>query len=331
MNNLPPYPWQMQQWLNINSQIECNRLPHAVLLSGTQGIGKFAFAKALANILLCQKKSACGKCKSCQLVAAESNPDYKIIVPEEKSDVIKIDQIREVIEFFNFTAMQNSYKIVVIYPAEAMNHAAANALLKTLEEPPDHNNLLLLVSHQSSALLATIRSRCQQINCNMPSMQQAAEWLQQQVPEQSIERSRLLLALTLSEGAPLKALALINENKVADADRLLADLTALVTKQADPFKIASGWQTTQCGEFLTLFLIIMSQVMRLQFGAKASFELTNLALLMQTLAGKINYSRFFALIDFVNDQYRIIKHKINLNELMLLETIFYKWTEIKRV
>ena len=135
MMNQKIYPWQQEQWANITRQHHAQTLPHAFLFSGLKGIGKLHFAKCLVAFLLCennQGSQACGLCKQCKLLAAETHSDFKLTEPDEGSAVIKVDLIRALVTFFSLSSMQGGAKITIVCPAESLNHNAANALLKTL-------------------------------------------------------------------------------------------------------------------------------------------------------------------------------------------------------
>ena len=147
------YPWQKNQWQRLLSQHRQERLPHALLLTGAAGLGKETFARQFAQFLLCKAagESVCGQCAGCSLILANNHPDLLMIAPEESGKNIKVDQIRDMSATLNQTAQRAGYQVAIISPAEALNRAAANALLKTLEEPSGRV-LLLLVSHQPGAL-----------------------------------------------------------------------------------------------------------------------------------------------------------------------------------
>lgn len=205
------YPWQAAQWQSIAQLISAERLPHAILISGAEGSGKTDFALALAAYLLCEQPSAtsaCGQCNACQLLQAGSQPDLKRISPEEEKRQIRVDQVRELVEFCQQTAFAGGRKVAVISPAEAMNHSTANALLKTLEEPAG-DSVILLVSHAPGRLLATIKSRCLSLEFPQANADLALDWLRPMCGEQS----EALLAE--AQGQPLLARALFDNDALA--------------------------------------------------------------------------------------------------------------------
>lgn len=172
------------------------RLPHALLLRGREGIGKMVFARALAQTLLCESPQsagiACGKCAACHWFEAGAHPDYRQIEPdslaepgeEQGSDKksglhIAIEPIRALPDFIGISSHRGGLKVIVIHPAESLNVNAANALLKSLEEPPAQT-VFLLVCHRPNSLLPTIKSRCQHIALPAPTHQSALAWLKAQ-------------------------------------------------------------------------------------------------------------------------------------------------------
>jgi len=172
-----PMPWQAQTWSRLTLQLAQDQLAHALLLTGPRYTGKTTLALALARLLLCATPLAglnCGKCHSCELSASGSHGDFRWLEPEGTSKVIKIDQIRQVVEFIGRTASFGLRKVIVIAPAESMNISAANALLKVLEEPGS-NTYLILVCHRPHGLPATVRSRCQFLRPPFPSRGQSLD------------------------------------------------------------------------------------------------------------------------------------------------------------
>src|SRR3990167_3152229 len=131
MNGFPP--WLQSSWDFLLERKKNKTLPHALLFTGNKGVGKYELSIAFSRYLLCHTEQSCGQCHGCVLFSAGHHPDFFVLMPEEQGQ-IKIDQIRQITEKLNYTAQQGSYRIVVIKEAHAMNTAAANALLKTLEE-----------------------------------------------------------------------------------------------------------------------------------------------------------------------------------------------------
>jgi DNA polymerase-3 subunit delta' len=198
-----PLPWQSETWERLRPLIDAQTLPHALLAAGPEAIGKQHFMRSLAASLLCDQPSAglaCGSCRACELLQAGSHPDFLVVETEDNSRVIKIDQVRLLINFASKTPGIAARKIILLGPAEAMNNNAANALLKCLEEP-SASTQILLYSHQPSALPATVRSRCQSLAMSPPAQAIAIEWLNQITG--SAELSAQLL--TVSNGRPLAA------------------------------------------------------------------------------------------------------------------------------
>jgi DNA polymerase-3 subunit delta' len=202
---LAPLPWQGESWSQVASMIEQDRLPHALLIHGEQGIGKLQFLQALAGRLLCHTPGdalACGNCQSCSLLNAGSHSDYIRIEPEPGARVIKVDQVRSLIEFAAKTPALGRVKAILLGPAESMNLNASNALLKCLEEPSPSTRILLY-SHRRSGIPATVLSRCQQIRVHGPDQETALGWLANITG--SDEAARQMLALY--PGKPLRARA----------------------------------------------------------------------------------------------------------------------------
>ena len=197
------YPWLSGHWSFFMRRLESARLAHALMIEGPSGCGKTALASAMVARLLCREDQpqACGSCRSCKLLAGEAHPDYFDLHPEEDSEVIKVDQVRSLIAKLDLTTSISMRKVAYIHPADGMNSAAANALLKSLEEPVG-DTVLILVSDNPGGLPATIRSRCQVISVNQPDSQVALDWLKSSSgrPDDEINA-----ALQAAGGSPLRA------------------------------------------------------------------------------------------------------------------------------
>lgn len=206
------FPWQAGTIEHLLRLREQNRLPHALMLEIDGHEDASAFVRYLATALLCERREGltlCRACDACRLMRAGTYADFSWVTlePDEKSKKIskniKIEQIRKLIHEVGLTARYDALKIAVIYPAERMNQASANALLKTLEEPA-RGVLLLLATHNKGRIPVTIRSRCQSIAINLPADEQARAWL----AEQGLADEDICDYLDYASGDPVLALRL---------------------------------------------------------------------------------------------------------------------------
>ncbi|MBF2759925.1 MAG: DNA polymerase III subunit delta' [Ectothiorhodospiraceae bacterium AqS1] len=238
-----PLPWHDAQWARIGRGIETGVIPHALLLRGPGGNGESLFAARLAAAILCprqaQSGAPCGECDSCVFCASGSHPDrIDVGVREERREIV-IDQIREIIHLTNLTPGIGRRKVVLIDPAERVNHHAANTLLKTLEEPPGES-VFILVASNAALLPATVRSRCQIIDFPTPPRSMALEWLEKTLDKKHSKHDAADL-LEIAHGAPLRALALVEEEQIELRRELASGVDALLSGE-DPLKIAALWR-----------------------------------------------------------------------------------------
>lgn len=240
------FPWHEAAWEQLQKLRV--RMPHAILFYGPQGTGKSAFAEGVAKSLMCTNPGhngrACGICEACGWFVQGNHPDYRCVRPEALEDSlpdeagsgdagdgkkssktktpskdIKIDQVRALADFMNISTHRQGLRVVLLYPAEALNMAAANALLKTLEEPPP-NTVFLLVCNNIERLLPTILSRCRKFALPLPPGDQALAWLQQQGIANAVDW------LAEQGGAPLAAAAQAQAGGGELKDEFLRALTA---------------------------------------------------------------------------------------------------------
>ena len=226
---LSVYPWQRQQWQHVQQQRAANKLPHALLMHGLEGLGKSDFAHHLAHSLLCKHPDeqgyACGECTACQLIEVETHPDLFIVQAEEPGKAIKVDDIRELSKKLGMTSQYGGYQVAVIVDAHNMNINASNSLLKTLEEPPQ-NTLLILVSSSPQQLPITLRSRCQAITFSTPEASLALEWLKQEGFPCAEE------SLNFAHGAPLLAKHLQHSERFEHNKTLITVLLNVANHQS---------------------------------------------------------------------------------------------------
>ncbi|MEE3003698.1 MAG: DNA polymerase III subunit [Pseudomonadota bacterium] len=198
------YPWNSDSWELLQRYYTQARVPTSLLLSGPTGIGKKDLAKFFASLLLCHKPHnniACGSCASCNLMATGGHIDYNYVEVEEGSNILKIEQIRELRSLLFQAPADSNYKVAVINDADCMQESAANSLLKTLEEPMG-KTILILLSSKPWQLPLTIRSRCSHIKLSPASLAQAEAWLELNQAASSI--SDLKLRYNFASGGPLE-------------------------------------------------------------------------------------------------------------------------------
>jgi DNA polymerase-3 subunit delta' len=164
---------------SLNAARAAGRLPLALMIHDSVGAGGDWLAAWAASVALClsPNEAPCGKCLGCTRVANNQHPDLIRVHPTEDSKQLRIEQVRELSQGLSLTSHQGGYKVAILSPADSMNRFAANALLKTLEEPPQRT-LLILVASQPSRLPATILSRCQKLKVRAPTRAESLEWLQ---------------------------------------------------------------------------------------------------------------------------------------------------------
>lgn len=235
-------PWQAPLWARLRSRFP--DWPHAWLLSGPVGVGKRHFAQVQSEWVLCERKTAdqaCGECESCQWLQAGTHPALYRLEPETDakgrlSKVIKIDQVRELQAFVQQS--QRHWRVVVIQPAERLNLAAANALLKTLEEPGERV-LFLLVADQLLQLPATVRSRVQRLDLGRIEPEQALHHIQSQARVDAVTAQRLL---HLADGAPLQAIALSQGELWGLRSQWWQDWQRLLQQPRLIWQLSAQWQ-----------------------------------------------------------------------------------------
>jgi len=248
------FKWQESAW---STWIRLgDRLPHAILIQSGEGWGELEFGQAAGQSLLCEKpevgRRACGACQACVWFALGNHPDFRLIVPEslaqeseegaepgkKRSDQIRIDQVRDLADFLAVGTHRAGLRVILIYPAEAMNANTQNALLKSLEEPPPAT-VFLLVATQPDRLLPTVRSRCLKFALPLPDPDEVVPWLK----EQGIERPESALAAV--GGAPLAAL----KGAASESDRR-AFMESLRRPRFDLVALAESVQRVPLPDFV---------------------------------------------------------------------------------
>ncbi|GLQ97488.1 DNA polymerase III subunit delta' [Dyella mobilis] len=235
-------PWHAEHWARLQARRQREALAHALLLCGPRGLGKREFLRRFVRGLLCQRSSegeACGACRSCALFDAGTHPDYVSLSFGLRKDGVQrseivVDQIRELSARLATASQFGGWQIASIDPADAMNAAAANALLKTLEEPASQT-MLILVADEPWRMPATIRSRCQRIDFQLPAAEAALDWLQQA----GVRDAEAILVA--AGGNPGLARAWSEEGALAWRQEVRKDLAALAAGRGDAMEIGKRW------------------------------------------------------------------------------------------
>lgn len=262
-----PLPWHQDVWTHTLQVIDSGQSPHAYLISALSGSGKRFFANMLAQRLICHRPQplhACGSCAACKLNIAGNNPDLIVIRPEQKSKLIKIEQIRELKNFLETSSHSFAKRVIILDTAESLNISSANALLKSLEEPPQ-DVVFLVLSDRPKAVLATIASRCRALKLEKPDPRQALAWLQEKAPDDT-KSEDIEFALDYAQGRVFTALAMLTEDSRGIHDAIGTDLLNIMQNRELATKMAGRYQKANCLEVLNIMSYWLS--------ALAKFALT---------------------------------------------------------
>ncbi len=314
-------PWQHETWSRIVESFD--RLPHATLLSGSEGIGKFQLASRLAMVLLCDRDEPhpCGDCRGCRLFTASTHPDLHVITSEVMLDsmdsvltayserylddsrarskrktvrtTILISQIRLLINEANTVAHISRNKVFVIAPVDAMTTSASNSLLKILEEPAP-NNFLILVTENSQNLLPTIASRCQNIRMPDPDFEDAEQWLVQEgLNQQEID------AIKATGRGPLLGLRNARSSILLESKNFLERViqNLIGTSNEDAVMIAE--QGLKLGENECLYELhqLVSDLIRMNLTGRSQSKYSKANLL--DVASRIDPRSLFSIYDLI--------------------------------
>jgi DNA polymerase-3 subunit delta' len=289
--------WQSKPFQQLWQTRKEGRLPHALLFVGPKGTNKAALADEFSRAMLCEQVSqdgqSCHECHTCRLLIGRAHPNVLWVEPEKAGAAIKIDQVRAVNDFVSQTAMQGEYKIVILHPADEMNVSAANALLKTLEEPSS-GSLLILISDQQGHLPATVLSRCQRVVFPRPDQDKVLEWMSVQPSRQSLFQT--LLSLAEGKGNPLQSAADLQEH--------------------DPIILL---------DFLLSWVV---DLLRLQLNSDSGAVVNkDYAIELMSLRQTTQIENNVNLMDYIQNLRSQLFSGINFNKQMMLEAIFMQWME----
>jgi DNA polymerase-3 subunit delta' len=322
-----PYPWLARTWQHLLDNKA--RPAQALLISGPVGVGKSALAHAWARALLCEAPrpdgDACGQCSACHWFEAGTHPDFLVLTLQEKENKegettlatgIDVEQARETVDFVRSSAYRAGRRVVLVEPADTLNMAAANALLKVLEEPP-LNTSFLLVSDQPRRLLPTIRSRCTHLDVGLPPQEEALQWLR----DQKIGNAGEMLAL--AGGAPLVAIKWLEGGELAVRNDLFQVLSQ--PRNLDPVARADTWKSLNPRVWHILTYKWLCDILATRLHCVARFN-PDFSEALLKLGKHVNLARLLALSKTHVEQGRFVMHP--LNRQLQLETWLIQYRQL---
>ena len=317
MSDYSPFPWQETHMQRLEQSIAQGRLAHALLFTGPSGVGKRHLANSLVYRLLADESSPN---KTATLLAADTHPDVVRVGLLEDKKQIAVDQVRELCERISLTPQLARIKIAIIQPAEAMNKNAANALLKTLEEPQG-NSLLILISHNHGLLPQTIRSRCQHVPLGLPDRKAARAWVQAQGIEQADEY------LEITNGAPLQALQAAEEDWLTQFTALVEDLARLLDQGSNMVSLGAKWKQIDPQTMVSWLHQIVGVLTRYAvYGEFTSNMASNLLNNLKLSVDRIDLRKLLEYSEYLDKSRLEVDN--NLNRELMFEQLFTRWAAV---
>ncbi|WP_159738322.1 DNA polymerase III subunit delta' [Vibrio atypicus] len=307
------YPWLTQLWQEWQTSLEAGRFSNASMLIAEPGLGAEQLVDLFSRVVMCSNydSEACGFCHSCQLMKSGSHPDFHIVKPEKEGKAITVEQIRHCNRQAQESSQLAGTRLFIIEPAEAMNESAANALLKTLEEPSGRC-MFLLVTHRANGLLPTITSRCQQWHLASPDSKTVTDWL-------SIEAKGEIpvYAAHLNRNAPLSTLEFVEAGKTDVYLKLEAQLLDWVKGQGDALKLAKDIVAEP--DALNWLWYLLTDAQKSHFGLDMSSFLPG----SKPLAASVEYVALYQQSESLGHLIEQLREHSGLNgELLILDWLF---------
>jgi DNA polymerase-3 subunit delta' len=307
-----PYPWLDAAWQRL--LVTRARPAQALLLAGPRGVGKGELALAWAQALLCEAPradgEACGSCPACHWFEAGTHPDFRLVTLQEKTGkegetrmatAIEVDQAREAVDFVQLSTYRAGFRVVLVNPADSLNLATANALLKVLEEPP-LNTVFVLVSDQPRRLLPTIRSRCTRVDIGLPPVDQASQWL----AEQGVDDAMNLLAL--SGGTPLDAQRWADSGELDERRSVLEGLAR--PDRLDPVTLGERWKAVSPQAWHNVAYKWLGDLLAVRLQGNVQFN-RDFAEVLARLGKQADLAKLLALARTQANEGRILAHPLN--------------------
>ena len=319
----PLYPWQDSLWQSLAGRTQ---QAHAYLLHGPAGSGKRKLAEYFAAFLLCKapvKQHPCGQCSACKLYAANTHPDLMRLEPEDEGKGILIANVRDLVAKILQTSQQGGRKVVIVEPAEAMTTGSANALLKSLEEPAG-STVFILISHQFSFLLPTIKSRCVLQVCPLPAAPASIDWLRQQHPELNVEQCQTLLAL--ASGSALNAQKLLSADVLLIREQVVNGVKQLFKQHSSPSELAVAWAKMPQDLLFDWFCQWAQLMLRYKVTEdESALGLADMAVVLKHVAPRAPLALLLQTQDWLLEHRQKVLRRVPLRADLLLEALLVRW------
>ncbi|AHG22240.1 DNA polymerase III subunit delta' [Chania multitudinisentens RB-25] len=320
------YPWLNTSYRQLIGQYAAGRGHHALLLHAAPGNGDEALLYALSRWLLCQQRNggkSCGECHSCRLMLAGNHPDYHVLALEKGKSSLGIEPIRQVIETLYSHAQQGGAKVVWLPQAELLTEAAANALLKTLEEPPA-NTFFLLACREPAHLLATLRSRCFYWHLANPDEAFSLQWLNRLSPRNPAD---CVTALRLHDGAPIAAEQLLQPEHWQQRMALCSVLNTALPQQ-DMLLLLPALNHDNAAERLHWLSALLVDAMKWQQGAASYVVNQDQQPLIQQLANRLSSTSLQQIVQqWLHCRHQLL-NVVGVNRELLLTEQLLGWEQM---
>lgn len=329
-NNFDSLPWLQAPWSQLTCYLKYNRIPQALIISGKKGLGKKILAEHFVQSLVCINRKpnqlSCGDCRGCHLFKANTHPDYLTLEPEAAGKAISISMIRQLLSQLTLKPQFETNRMVVINSADSLNHAAANAFLKYLEEPIERTHIIL-ITDKPAKLPATISSRCQKLCLSPPKPEAVSQWLKQQGLTENTD-----LLVSLSQATPLLAKQFSEDNSIKLRAECFSDWLKITSSELNFVSVVERWyklDNIEIEKILFWILGWVTDMIKLIYQIEPT-KIYNQDLLadLQILAKRLELPSLFKYYDFLLlNQQRLDKQ---LNKQLMFEEILIKWLQLQR-
>ena len=319
LDNIPPWFDSKENFFYGNTESQ------SYVIEGPVGIGKEIFTIDIAKSFLCSKTkklSSCNQCVSCNLFNEDSHPDFYIVSPEKDKKLISINQIRELQDPLYESSFLGHNKVILILPAEKMTREASDALLKSLEEPPN-NTFFLLLTNKYHSLTLTVKSRCSQVSLQKPNKKEVKTWLQNNIKN----NSKIDLLISLSKGKPLVALDMAKKEINKLRKTFIKEISVLIKNGKELLDLSESWNKNPDEILLKLEWMsdLIMDCLRHKYFKKSAQTYEDTNSISTYLAKNIKSDELFYLLQETNYCWSLLDSNSSLRTDYLLRALLVDW------